>query len=662
MWGKLPFLAVLIGIFGVYSGNAFGDGDVKSCDSGWWWNGSFCQQCPTGFNKSKPNANKRQDCYFESEGTQKFYGTKTCSAGQYLPKDSASCTYCYSRGKWCPGGTYAIYQSYSQGMYSCPDDYPNTSFDGDKSTVDSCYNSTWIGDFHYNCSSGKWYNTITRRCNNECPTNYNKSEKNKSIRPEDCKSPSGAHYSKKCPAGQYLPKNKNIEDGCTTCPNDRVCPGGYFTSFIPYEDQGIFKCPIGYKKSGNTCVVGGENPTIPPEQDDPTEPPTPEDPNGDDPTGDRLCDDAWYKDPQFGCIKCQAGFTHSDADATKASQCWDKDINGKTMYYKYVNGAGTSADPKPCDSTANCTKCPEGTFVAKQTNWCSPCPSGKICRGGWFLPHMNADNGVSDKDSHGCVVGMNGEYWDNAQGKCVKCPWSEQFYYSTKESTSVDQCYALLGNKKLYYKKVSCDAGKYLPKGNGYNNQNNSNGCITCPGDDTVNYCPRITNKRPSLTEDQGLYPCTDGKVPSGDHKTCETPGSGNGGGDNIGSEFTCSAGFYLPAYGGGCQKCTITTKYCPGGKYKVGTTDRGIFDCPTGGVVTSDWKSCDIKLSKIKMKFGPNGTSTKLTDQCWLKTNIRDYAKCIFENSGSNNPYIHDNYKNEYEIETYNPNAPADS
>lgn len=634
MWGKLPFLAVLIGIFGVYSGNAFGDwycgdntyltgnnqcqscpsgytslsidepsdetdcwisdgsggrtyydpdansggsggssggntggntggggtgdGDVKSCDSGWWWNGSFCQQCPTGFNKSTPNASKRKDCYFESDGTKKFYDTVYCDPGKYLAAGGTSCTTCpasYGVGYWCPGGTYVLYQTYDQGKYRCPADYDQS--DGDRSTLHSCYSSGLVWDSRYNCGSGKWYTgkTSPGSCV-ACPNNYNKSEKNKSIRPEDCKNSSNAHYSKNCPAGKYLPKNKKSGDGCTTCPNDRVCPGGYFTSFIPYEDQGIFKCPIGYKKSGNTCVVDENNPQTPPT---PPEPDDPEEPDGNDPTP----------------------------------------------------------------------------------------------------PNGDPNNG--NLDTHGCKSGPSwagqGQYYSG--GSCKNCPAG--FKNTELNATSQDKCYVVwAGGIMLYYKRVSCLQGKYLPAGHGWNGQ--TNGCTACP-DDGKSYCPGGGSYWPKQRENQGIKECPSGQVPNPNKTACQNPNSGgNGGGDNIGSEFTCTAGFYLPAYGGGCQECTITTKYCPGGKYKVGTTDRGIFDCPTGGVATSDWKSCDIKLSKIKMKFGPNGTSTKLTDQCWLKTNIRDYAKCIFENSGSNNPYIHDNYKNEYEIETYNPNAPADS
>lgn len=630
------------------SNNSGNSNFTGSCESGWWLAGpGYCTSCPrpTYFKESKQGASKPEDCYHTDGNSKTFYKTITCEPGTFMETGGTTCKDCFEAvggfNKWCPGGDFSIFSATRLGVYDCPEGFTAMNHENATNLHDCFDHKFGLFDFDYDvhyseCSSGKWYDTQEGLCKS-CPSGYNKSTKYTSIRPEDCyKSSNNEHFKGTCSVGYYLPKNKNIENGCTKCLGDYVCPGGTYTSF-KQEDQGLYKCAAGYKKSGSACVVDNNyNPPVPPVDPGQPEPENPTNPN-------RLCVDGKYKDSQFGCIKCQAGFGHSDSDATTAYQCYDYDINGKKMYYKYVNGAGTSADPKPCDSTANCTECPEGKYVKAKTNWCSPCPSGKICRGGWFLPHMTADNGISDKDSHGCVAGMNGEYWDNTQGKCVECPWSEQFYYSTKESTSVNKCYALLGGtKKLYYKKVSCPAGKYLPKGNGYNNQNNSNGCVTCPGDDTVNYCPGVSNKYPNLSNNQGLVPCPNNQVPSSDHKTCQNSSGGGNGGDTppSGSEFDCPAGTYLPAYGNGCQDCTNIHKYCPGGRCKVSSTDQCIYDCPPNAVASSNWKTCDVKLSQVKMKFGPNGTSTKLQDQCWLKTDIKDYVKCEFPDVAPSKKY----------------------
>ncbi len=346
--------------------------------------------------------------------------------------------------------------------------------------------------------------------------------------------------------------------------------------------------------------------------------------------GDRLCEDGKYKDSQHGCIKCQAGFSHSDSDATKASQCWDYDTKNRKMYYGYIDGTGTESNPKVCDSTADCTKCPDNTYVKAKTNWCSACPSGKVCMGGWYFPHMNADLGISDKDSHGCRVGgtgsiQNAQYWEN--NTCKDCP--NDFFLADPNATSRDQCYKQIGNnKKLYYKKVSCGAGQYLPKA--------SSECKSCLDG---YYCTADTYY-PNLKDDQGLKNCPSGQVPNSNKTACVTDSGGDNGGNGDNSGGTgggtekCNPGQYLPKNKGRCSPCPSQSKYCPGGRYQYPKSeDQGIYDCPQNGFAKSDNSGCFFKLTQKLLKNGPDGSKTKFGNQCWTKTNTVAYAKCLFPN-----------------------------
>ena len=350
--------------------------------------------------------------------------------------------------------------------------------------------------------------------------------------------------------------------------------------------------------------------------------------------GDRLCEDGRYKDSAAGCIKCQGGFSHSDADATTKFKCWDYDTKNRKMYYGYIDGTGTEANPKTCDSMTGCTKCPDNTYVKAKTNWCSACPSGKICMGGWYFPNMNADVGLNTVDSHGCRSGsvpgntiINEQYYEN--NSCKDCPISTGFIQSDLNATSRDQCYKQIGNKKVYYKQVSCGAGKYLPKA--------SSECKACLDG---HYCT-ADKYYPSLKDDQGLKTCESGKVPNSNKTACESNGGNSGGngsgGGTSGGTLKCGAGQYVPAGLGRCQSCTGTKKYCPGGNYQYPkSVDQGILDCPENAIANTKHDGCYFNLSSTYLKNGPSGAKTKFGNQCWTKTNTVAYAKCLFPNGVS--------------------------
>ena len=97
---------------------------------------------------------------------------------------------------------------------------------------------------------------------------------------------------------------------------------------------------------------------------------------------------------------------------------------------------------------------------------------------------------------------------------------------------------------------------------------------------------------------------------------------------------INCDSGQYLKKSKTSCDPCPSNEgKYCPGGTYETNTdADQGIFDCPAGTSTNSDRSGCKVSVSQRKMKYGPTNNSV-LDNQCWTKTQIHDYANCVFPN-----------------------------
>ena len=438
-----------------------GSGDVKDCDSGYWWNGSYCVQCPLGFNSSKTSAAKREDCYFTSGDTEKYYKTTYCGAGKYLPSNSTSCQTCPNY-HICPGGYYVLYKNEEQGKYKCPTDYDMS--DGDRSKFSDCYyTGVFGGKHHYNCGSGKWYNTAERRCK-DCPSGYPKSAENKSIRPEQCFNNSHtANYKQKCQAGKYLPENKNVQTSCASCISGHVCPGDYFTSFTKFENQGLYKCANGYKKSGNACVVDNDNPTT--------------------------CDSGQYKTGN-GCEDCPQSFEYSAPNATKIEQCYARLDNDDKLYYKKVSCSAGQYLPKEsgyksldanasngcasCITTNNQKYCPGINNEYPSLNdiqGYENCPTGEVANSGFTA----CENSGGDNGGNGGNGGGTGGTGGTGGGGTLKC-----------------------------------DAGQYLPAGLGR--------CKPCTA--TRKYCPGGTYQYPKSV-DQGVLDCPTNALANTKHDGC---------------------------------------------------------------------------------------------------------------------------------------------
>ncbi len=57
---------------------------------------------------------------------------------------------------------------------------------------------------------------------------------------------------------------------------------------------------------------------------------------------------------------------------------------------------------------------------------------------------------------------------------------------------------------------------------------------------------------------------------------------------------------------------------------------------CSVSAFAASD----TIKITATKMKYGPKGKSTPFANQCWTKSDMQEYAQCLFPSgirSGNN-------------------------
>ena len=262
----------------------------------------------------------------------------------------------------------------------------------------------------------------------------------------------------------------------------------------------------------------------------------------------------------------------------------------------------------------------------------------------------------------------------NNEARVFRCP--EQFPNSAGGSTSIEQCYTVAGPKKLYYKKITCVSGEYLPI--------NSDTCVPCKTG-TSDYCPGLKDVYPSITIDQGIKTCTSGQHANGTHTSCENASDG---------QIKCVAGTYLPANAEECAACpdgfvcrgngsyskqpidqgneecpngTVPNRtktecetdpdnisvprgyylpanhttpqpcenlnrkqFCPGGTFAKSSLKQGIIDCPLNSNANENHTGCKLQLTMDQMKYGVATTKTQL-GECWTKTDPEDYRYCIY-------------------------------
>lgn len=249
-----------------------------------------------------------------------------------------------------------------------------------------------------------------------------------------------------------------------------------------------------------------------------------------------------------------------------------------------------------------------------------------------------------------------------------KCP--NDFPNSDEGATSVQECYAKIGSKKLYVQNVNCPAGYYLPK--------QSDTCAKCIPDEFTSTTAYTTNPGPTnasnpfrrnrvshetmlsnpswyycsggnltvnLNVDDGIRQCPNGKRANSDYTACilESEYEEESVDDESDYEeeetsgvITVNRGQYLPANSttpDDCRNAGLSNnQYCPGGVFEPSTSRQGIKTCPYGGKMTNNYRACNVSLTKNQMLHGIVGMgSGDESILCWARTDPDDFKACLF-------------------------------
>lgn len=152
-----------------------------------------------------------------------------------------------------------------------------------------------------------------------------------------------------------------------------------------------------------------------------------------------------------------------------------------------------------------------------------------------------------------------------------RCPSS--FPKSDPGATSSEDCYVLSGSTKLHYRSIACMRGKYLPAG--------SESCADCRTGEK-DFCTGGRSLYPSVTQDQGISTCPDGKKATANHMACE----------DMPAATVCPAGTYLRADSTSCTQCP-SDFICPGGSYSKQSYDQGKESCEGNSVPNANHTAC---------------------------------------------------------------------
>ena len=283
--------------------------------------------------------------------------------------------------------------------------------------------------------------------------------------------------------------------------------------------------------------------------------------------------------------------------------------------------SGTYAGDKVCNVSQ---KCASGKYRPKGSNDCKECPKdGKsICEGtGNFKPTCNGAD-----SNQGIRVCDSGSHPNSTSTACESCPAGSTWDGSTCKNEQAAPTSTDTPSAPVDDNSVKCFPGEYLP--------GNASSCSPCPAG---SYCQGGTFEKGhsiglgiedcgdneySGTGQSKCFTCETGTAPNAEHSKCESA-------DNI----YVKPGYYLPANSIEPRPCKGTKKYCPGGYYGKGTTDRGIFDCPYNSDHNKSKTGCRLELTKEQLRLGVYGKEGITTSQCWIKTDPEDYKTCIYGN-----------------------------
>ena len=290
-------------------------------------------------------------------------------------------------------------------------------------------------------------------------------------------------------------------------------------------------------------------------------------------------------------FKCPSSYPSSEGGSSKSSDCYNKTSCSKTLRYQKIKVPAGYYLPTCSDSAV---KCDDSSECAKKGEYC-PGAASYGQPDGWY-PRLQNE----------VYVG------------CKQCPEGK---VPNKDRTACED-----KGPDTY----TCIAGEYLPA--------NSESCAACPAgklclggtwekravaqgdDDVCDDDSQIINSKGSA-----CIPCPKGKKANETYTECVE-----------GDPIKVNPGEYLPANSVTPKKCNNARRFCPGGYFRMLAVDQGQYECPNGGTVSADKKSCILTLDKKQMRCGPNGTRQD-TEQCvsetpcWIKTDPEDFINCIY-------------------------------
>lgn len=239
------------------------------------WNDVYT--CPSKFPKSAPGAKSAEDCYADIGGKKVYNKSIKLTPGNYLPVNSDTATKCKTTGNryYCPGGmTVTPSFDRDQGIKECPSGkQPNSTQTGCISSSVTCKAGQYLPKNATNCKdcSGRYYvctggtfavkqsfDQGIRKCDGAMIANAEHtaciSENTTPVSQEvpnieETPSSTSIHAE----PGFYLPANKSVAVTCSGV--KKYCPGGDYD--IQPVDQGIFDCPLNGRANAtkSACTI-----------------------------------------------------------------------------------------------------------------------------------------------------------------------------------------------------------------------------------------------------------------------------------------------------------------------------------------------------------------------------------------------------------------------
>ncbi len=393
-----------------------------------------------------------------------------CTAGQYLPIDSYSCTQCPANN-WCPGGTFTTNQTTAQGINTCS---AGLISDAGSSSSTACH--TPLPDSVI-CPAGQYlpmnsYSCIQCPANSWCPGGNFKTNEGatQGINPceeglisdagsssiEACMTPPPEIA---CPAGEYLPVDSEI---CTICLENYWCPGGNF-QIKNAEPQGLNPCEKEYtSEPGSSDIKDCQMP--PPET--------------------TTCAAGQYLPANtLTCQTCPANSWCPGGTFSQSTSAQGINACGTGL----ISDAGSSSSTACQTPAPETTTCSAGQYLPANSNSCTQCPANSWCAGGTYQINQSANQGINACPNSG-ISGTG----SSAISSCYKTG----LVLSVPNGEGTQTCYwGTVGYTSgcFNYSVKSCIAGYYWAGGNPQCDEVGI-GYFSPDGDINRQECPTLVN------------------------------------------------------------------------------------------------------------------------------------------------------------------------